>query len=259
MQPKRSFADNSQTAGWNDEDTHSFAQQNGAYTGCNVECETWLQNAMTCRTNKWMRWKSAVPSDLLRRAAHGLRNSTLSSSWIIWARSEILQLIMHLEMMVFDPTKTRVKCTILHQLTDGNWFVSNADQRLVMSTSFEITMQMFWNRNQNRARMKWLHEPQQLVRRHHCRDGARFAWNNIWNWELSFFSANDDTGVNLLVSLRNLHAVSSSGELYTLSRCENEFELFDRPCHSWMREQSGWTTYQIEEEERSLTNPNRWV
>ena len=102
MQPKRSFADNSQTAGWNDEDTHSFAQQNGAYTGCNVECETWLQNEMTCRTNKWMRWKSAVPSDLLRRAAHGLRNSTLSSSWIKWARSEILQLIMHLEMMVFD-------------------------------------------------------------------------------------------------------------------------------------------------------------
>ena len=57
-------------------------------------------------------------------------------------------------MMVFDPTKTRVKGTILHQLTDGNWFVSNADQRLVMSTSFEVIMQTFWNRNQNRARMQ---------------------------------------------------------------------------------------------------------
>ena len=150
-------------------------------------------------------------------------------------------------MMVFDPTKTRVKSTILHQLTDGNWFVSHADQRLVMSTSFEIIMQMFWNRNQNRARMKWMHEPQQLVRQDHCRDGARFAWNNILNWELSFFSANDDTGVNLLVSLRNLHAVSSSGELYTLSRdMRISSNVIDRPCHSWMRERTGRTTCQIE-------------
>ena len=46
-----------------------------------------------------------------------------------------------LELMVFDPTKTRVKSTVLHQLTDGNWFVSNADQQLVMSTSFEVNMQ----------------------------------------------------------------------------------------------------------------------
>ena len=166
---------------------------------------------------------------------------------------------MHLEMMVFDPTKTRVKGTILHQLTDGNWFVSNADQRLVMSTSFEITMQMFWNRNQNRARMKWLHEPQQLVRRHHCRDGVRFAWNNIWNWELSFFSANDDTGVNLLVLLRNLRTVSSSGKLYTLSRCENKFEC-DRlsvpPMDKKMNGLIGLSNWKVE---RSLTNPTRRV
>ena len=38
-----------------------------------------------------------------------------------------------LELMVFDPTKTRVKSTVLHQLSDGNWFVSNADQQLVKS------------------------------------------------------------------------------------------------------------------------------
>ena len=160
--------------------------------------------------------------------------------------------------MVFDPTKTREKSTVLHQLTVGNWFVSDADQLLVKFMSFENEYVKCFGTKIARQ-WDWLHEPLQLVRQHRWCDGASFAWNIIWNWEWPFFDANGSTGGNLLVSLRNLHAVSSSGELYTLSRCENEFELFDRPCHSWMREQSSWTTYKIEEEEKSLTNPNRWV
>ena len=209
-----------------------------------------------CGDCKWRVQCLQKCCDKWRTAKH---DSTSSSFRLEWAKQDTTPADNALELMVFDPTKTREKSTVLHQLTDGNRFVSNANLlQLVMFMSFENEYVKCFG-TKYRANKFVRASTACVTTSPITSDGMSFAWIINWNWELIFFDANGNTGGNLLVSLRNLHAVSSSGELYTLSRCENEFKLFDRPCHSWMREQSGWTTYQIEEEEMSLTNPNRWV
>ena len=161
--------------------------------------------------------------------------------------------------MVFDPTKTREKSTVLHQLTDGNRFVSNANLlQLVMFMSFENEYVKCFG-TKYRANKFVRASTACVTTSPTTSDGMRFAWIINWNWEWIFFDANGNTGGNLLVSLRNLHAVSSSGELYTLSRCENKFEC-DRSSVSLMDERTnGLNDLSNWKAERSLTNPNRRV
>ena len=109
--------------------------------------------------------------DERRTARH---DSNLSSSQFEWAKQDTTPADYALKLMVFDPTKTREKSTVLHQLTDGNWFVSTADQQLVKLMSFENEYAKCFGTKIARE-WNWLHEPLQLVRQHRRCDGASFC------------------------------------------------------------------------------------
>ena len=189
---------------------------------------------------------SAMPSKCCDERRTARHDSTLSSSQFEWAKQDTTPADYALELMVFDPTKTREKSTILHQLTDGNWFVSNADQQLVKFMSFENEYVKCFG---TKIARQW-----NLIARATtttCATASLMWWREFcleYNLKIGngFSSTQMVIPVVICWSRWGIYMRSHLQGSSTLSRdVRISSNVIDHPCHSWMRERTGWTTCQI--------------
>ena len=249
QQPEQPFTKQSQTAGRNNEDTHSFARWKWRLH--------WLQCRVWDMTAKWngmsnLQMDAVIVNDecdafrMLRRAAHGPARfySELFSIWMSEATYYTGWLCFGIDGIwsYQDPGEK-------YYLASTDWW------QLVRLKCGPATCKVyeFWKwickmfRNENRARMKL------IARAATTCATASLMWWREFCLEYNLKTGNELSSTQMVVPVTTYwsrwgiymrsHLQGSS----TLSRdVRISSNVIDRPCHSWMRERTGWTTCQIE-------------